>query len=210
MAHASDPTLLVLHALRLKGFAEAPVVAERTCLDVAEVEKRLDSMATDGLVSHRQGRLSGWSLTADGRAAHAAHVADDVATAGCVATVDGAYRRFLEINADLLGVCTDWQMKVVGGEQMLNDHTDAAYDAEVIGRLGGVDDAVQPLCAVVAAELSRFAGYGPRLADARAKLEAGDCDWFTKPLVDSYHTVWFELHEDFLVTLGIERSAEEA
>jgi hypothetical protein len=27
-------------------------------------------------------------------------------------------------------------------------------------------------------------------------------------VVDSYHTVWFELHEDLLCTLGLERSSE--
>jgi hypothetical protein len=27
-------------------------------------------------------------------------------------------------------------------------------------------------------------------------------------MIDSYHTVWFELHEDLLSTLGIERSKE--
>jgi hypothetical protein len=27
-------------------------------------------------------------------------------------------------------------------------------------------------------------------------------------MIASYHTVWFELHEDLLCTLGIERSSE--
>jgi hypothetical protein len=27
-------------------------------------------------------------------------------------------------------------------------------------------------------------------------------------VIDSYHTVWFELHEDLLSTLGIERASE--
>ena len=39
-------------------------------------------------------------------------------------------------------------------------------------------------------------------------VEQGDTDWFTKPLIDSYHTVWFELHEDLLATLAIERARE--
>ena len=30
----------------------------------------------------------------------------------------------------------------------------------------------------------------------------------TKPMIDSYHSVWFELHEDLLATLGIERGSE--
>ena len=29
-------------------------------------------------------------------------------------------------------------------------------------------------------------------------MRAGDSDWFTKPMIASYHTVWFELHEDLL------------
>ena len=32
----------------------------------------------------------------------------------------------------------------------------------------------------------------------------------TKPVIESYHTVWFELHEDLLVTLGLDRAAETA
>jgi hypothetical protein len=41
-------------------------------------------------------------------------------------------------------------------------------------------------------------------------LASGDRDWFTKPTIDSYHTVWFELHEDLLATLGIDRISERA
>jgi len=39
-------------------------------------------------------------------------------------------------------------------------------------------------------------------------VSAGDVDWFTKPMIPSYHTVWFEMHEDLLCTLGIERGSE--
>jgi hypothetical protein len=34
---------------------------------------------------------------------------------------------------------------------------------------------------------------------------AGDRAAFTAPLVESYHTVWFELHQDLLLTLGRQR-----
>ena len=36
MPYKSEPELLVLHALRLKGFAEPPAVAEATAVDEAE------------------------------------------------------------------------------------------------------------------------------------------------------------------------------
>jgi hypothetical protein len=64
------------------------------------------------------------------------------------------------------------------------------------------------VCGTLGSQLARFSGYGPRLATAVDKVEKGDTDWFTKPLIDSYHTVWFELHEDLLATLAIERARE--
>ena len=67
---------------------------------------------------------------------------------------------------------------------------------------------MEPICADLAAALDRFAGYGPRLAHALEQVQAGDGDWFTKPMIASYHTVWFEMHEDLLSTLGIERGSE--
>jgi hypothetical protein len=58
--------------------------------------------------------------------------------------------------------------------------------------------------------LARFDGYGDRFAEALARVRAGEVEWFTRPLIDSYHTVWFELHENLLATLGIERVREQA
>ena len=36
----------------------------------------------------------------------------------------------------------------------------------------------------------------------------GEPAWVTRPRVDSCHTVWMELHEDLLATLGIDRGDE--
>ena len=53
-----------------------------------------------------------------------------------------------------------------------------------------------------------LAGYRDRLRTAVDRVRAGEREWFDKPLIDSFHTVWFELHEDLLATLGLERAAE--
>ena len=76
----------------------------------------------------------------------------------------------MQINKELLAACTAWQVRDEGAGA-LNDHSDAAYDAQVIARLGEVDDAVQPICAELAATLERFGRYGTALADARARVE---------------------------------------
>jgi hypothetical protein len=39
-------------------------------------------------------------------------------------------------------------------------------------------------------------------------VHGGDHDWFTMPVIDSYHTIWFELHENLLATLNLERADE--
>lgn len=203
-AAASDPDFLVLHALRLKGFAETPVVAARAGLSEDEAARHLEKAAAAGCVTRRDGRISGWALTTDGRAKHVELIAAELAASGARPHVEAAYQEFLGINQELLAVCTDWQLR--NGAR--NDHTDERYDANVVERLVGVDAAVQPTCANLAAVFQRFCDYGPRLAAALRNVEAGEHDWFAKPMIHSYHTVWFELHEDLLSTLGIERSKE--
>jgi hypothetical protein len=210
MAHPSAPRLLVLHGLRLKGFAEAEPVAEGAGLAPDAVAAELEGLAGEGLVTRREGRVSGWSLTPAGRAEHARLVADELAAAGARNLVEDAYRRFLDLNGELLAVCTAWQLRDTGGSQVPNDHADPAYDKEVLGRLRTVDDSVGPVAADLAGGLERYGRYRPRLDHALERLEAGEHEWFTRPVIDSYHTVWFELHEDLLSTLGLERAAEGA
>jgi len=71
-----------------------------------------------------------------------------------------------------------------------------------------IHDRVRPVTADLREVLERFGRYGERLRNALEKVVAGEREWFTKPVIDSYHTVWFELHEDLLATLGIERASE--
>jgi hypothetical protein len=201
---SSDPGFLVLHALRLKGFADTGIVAAITRLDEAQATKHLEAAQNDNLVTRRDGRISGWALTPDGRTKHAELIGVELDEAGARSDVEQGYRRFLDVNSELLTVCTDWQLR----DGALNDHTDEAYDASVVQRLKQVDEKVQPVTVDLGNALERFGDYGARFGMALAKVEKGERDWFAKPMIDSYHTIWFELHEDLLATLGIERSKE--
>src|SRR5690348_1414869 len=111
MADGSDTRLLVLHALRLKGFAEADDVAALAKVDVEEVNAQLESLQASEFVLRRDGRLSGWALTAAGRAAQEAGLRAELAACGARDEVLGAYKRFLDLNTELLAVCTSWQMR---------------------------------------------------------------------------------------------------
>ena len=39
-------------------------------------------------------------------------------------------------------------------------------------------------------------------------MQAGDHHLFTGVMCGSYHDVWMELHEDLILTLGIDRAKE--
>jgi hypothetical protein len=116
-----------------------------------------------------------------------------------------AYEAFRSMNREVLQVCTDWQVRQGGAP---NDHSDAAYDWSVIDRLEALDDRAGPLVRRLANADSRFGEYRERLRAARQRVVDGERDWLTSPRVDSYHTVWMELHEDLLAALGLERQAE--
>jgi hypothetical protein len=199
--------LLVLHGLRLRGFAEAADVAALVGLELADVVAELELLMREELVVYRDGRLTGWALTAAGRAAQEERLKLELDAAGARDAVFDAYKRFLDLNSDLLHVCTAWQMK---DEVTINDHRDAAYDKGVIDELHELHGRIEPIIADLEATLGRYRGYRPRLEASLGRLRAGELEWFTKPLIDSYHTVWFQLHEDLLNTLGIERSQEGA
>jgi hypothetical protein len=212
VALVSDPAFLTLHVLRVRGVTATNEIAAATGLDEADVADAMASHQAHDLVTLRTGSLAGWALTRFGRDEDAQHAAKELDEAAAREKIDGLYRSFLELNPLLLRLCTDWQLLPPADNKTppeLNRHDDADYDAEVIARLAKVDSAVQPICAQLADALARFGSYGRRLAAARAHVEAGEHDWMTKPMIDSYHSVWFELHEDLLATLGIERGSED-
>jgi len=208
MSTPSDLRTLVMHGLRLKGFAEAEAAGEAVGVSEADAKPVLDQLVVDELATYRSGRLSGFALTKAGREAHGQLLCAELDATGTREAVQSAYSRFLLLNTDLLTICTAWQLRDVDEQSVVNDHTDGEYDGGVIDRLADLHARVEPICDDLGRALDRFVGYGPRLSLALQKVRTGDGDWFTRPMIPSYHTVWFEMHEDLLSTLGIERGAE--
>jgi hypothetical protein len=202
------PELLVLHGVRLKGFTDVDALSGYCGLPEAQLQEVLVGLRDRDLVLHRDGRVSGWTLTPAGREEHGRLLASELERAGCGSDVEAIYQEFLALNPRLLAAASAWQVRDVNGQAVTNDHADPAYDAGVIADLREVHVEAVLLTDRLTACLARFERYRPRLEAAIASVEAGDRDWFTRPLIDSYHTVWFELHEDLLGTLGRERSQE--
>ena len=205
MPFISDTRFFVAHVLRVKGFAEGPVVAEATGHPLDQTEALLADLAGAELIRRRERGITGWSLTPEGREAHAQWLADERASACCDEEVAAGYAAFLQRNEEFKVLCTDWQMRTAGDEPVLNDHSDEAYDAAIIERLGTLHDRVGPAVDSLADAMARFGPYGDRLAGAWKRVSDGDHGAIARPLSGSYHDVWMELHQDLLLTLGRER-----
>ncbi len=218
-SHRSVPHLLVWLALRLKGLGEIADVAAVHGLDFNETEHLLGELVASGHCMAREvGGLPKFILTPTGRDDGEAALAAELDAAGAHDTVTAAYQSFLALNPKMLQLCTDWQVlpedhpaadtEGLGDGGRLNNHSDADYDAAVINRLerlhGELCGVLSQLCGVMA----RYDNYEPRFTKALNRLQAGELDYLTKPMIPSYHTVWFELHEDLLATLGINRADE--
>jgi hypothetical protein len=203
MPHQSDPRFRVLHALRVKGFAKVDVLADLTALPAADVEQHLTSLQHDELALFREARAL-WQLSPGGRAVHAEMLAEDVADQQLVEDLQKPYATFLATNEQFKELCGEWQLR----DGSPNDHSDPAYDAAVVAKLADIDAAARPVCSTFAEIMDRFSPYGPRLGDALAKVQAGDHHLFTGVMCNSYHDVWMELHEDLILTLGIDRAKE--
>jgi hypothetical protein len=210
MAHESDPELLVALALRLKGFGEAADVAAVHGLDPEDTAATLAAMAEAGTCVQREiDGVTKYILTPTGREDGQAALAAELDAAGVRGEVEAAYAQFLDLNGAMLQLCTDWQVVDDGsGEQKINDHSDEDYDQEVMARLVDLDGDLRTVLARVRSALARYDGYPGRFRNALDRLLGGELEYFTKPIIPSYHTVWFELHEDLLATLGIDRASE--
>ena len=66
----------------------------------------------------------------------------------------------------------------------------------------------QGLQRLVVAGLPRLGAYGERLEMAATAAAAGDGRYVASPRVDSYHGIWFELHEDLMLLAGRTRAGE--
>jgi len=205
--HRSDPDFLILHALRCVGVAGVERIATASGLSLDETLARLHGHADRQLVSLDPGPFGGWSLTGKGETTERKLIQDELLRTDARDFVTDCYERFLSINPNLLQISTDWQIRRFGTSQSMNDHSDADYDNKVLSRLIRIDYRAQPICGDLASRLLRFGLYADRLSIALDRSLAGESAYVSDNL-DSYHTVWFQLHEDLLTTLGISREEE--
>lgn len=187
----SEAELPILQAVRLKGR-----IARAELAETVGAEPTVDALIATGLL------LDGVTLrlTADGRTRLAELLATERAAVDAAAA-DDVYRDFGVVNAELKPVISQWQLA-----KGSPDEEQAA--AETLERVEALHRAVRPVIAAASGLVPRLGVYAERLDGALERAKAGDMAWLTRPMVDSYHTVWFELHEELIGMAGRTRSDE--
>jgi pyruvate,orthophosphate dikinase len=124
-------------------------------------------------------------------------------------SAEAALDAFLALDQRMKDIVTAWQMRdAIAG--VVNDHTDVDYDHAVLERLAALHrDAVVWLTPIETG-CPRLAGYRVRLGRAAEAVQASDGRYVASPRVDSYHGIWFELHEDLIQLAGRTRADEVA
>jgi len=197
-----DLEFLTLHCLTMKQLAGPSNVEAIVGVPAAEAKTALARLVESGDVKEARGN---YVLMPAGRERLAASYGDVYKATRESDTFTAGYGRFERVNRDLKRLITDWQTITVAGQQVPNDHSDADYDNKIIDRLGALHERVEPILDAFAVEVPRLSRHKDRLNGAVDKVFAGEKDYVSGVRLDSYHTVWFELHEDLLRILDTER-----
>jgi len=196
----------LLQVMLIKGTMPAGQLATALSADPGPVSTLVGQLVADGLAENNG---DGCRLTGAGRLRALAVFAADRDRFGEDRSV-AALEAFRSLDARMKDTVTAWQLCTDGDEPRLNDHTDTAYDARVLGMLAQLHAATATWMTPLTEAFSRFGRYRGRLEEALEAARNGDQRYVTSPRVDSYHSIWFELHEDLIRLAGRERSGEPA
>jgi pyruvate,orthophosphate dikinase len=194
-----------LRALSIKGFATLQALADALLSTPHDVQPVVDQLALDGLVATAAGANK---LTQAGEARAADLLEGDRAAWG-IQAAEATLDEFLDLDRQIKEIVTAWQLRDPSA-QVLNDHSDADYDQAVLDRLEALHADAVALLMPLESACPRLSHYRGRFARALANAIVGDPKFVASPRVDSYHSIWFELHEDLIRLAGRTRADETA
>jgi len=191
-----------LQTLLIKGAVPADQLSTAMRADPGLVSGMFSRLVSDNLAEVSG---TGYRLTGAGRlraldvfASDRRRMGGDEAAASLAA--------FRSLDHRMKDIVTAWQLRSIGAEPEINDHSDADYDEHVLDMLAELHADTAAWMTPLAETFSRFGRYRTRLEHALASARGGDQRYVASPRVDSYHSVWFELHEDLIRLSGHQRA----
>ena len=194
----------VLEVLLIKGIATVDQLTLNLACDPESLSALLAQLGAASLIEAATG---GDRLTGEGKLRALAAFDADRERIGADRLVE-LLASFHELDLRMKDTVTAWQLRPSGDEPVFNDHSDPGYDAQVLERLSELHHDAVAWVAPLTAAFARFERYQGRLEWALTVAQGGDQRYVASPRVDSYHSVWFELHEDLIRLIGRRRSDE--
>ena len=189
-----------LRLLLVKGYATPEQAADILGVPLDDAQGLLDGLETS---ADAEQAVGSYRLTASGKQhARAELESQRVEWPGAERALD----EFIGFDRQVKDVVSSWQMR---GDQ-INDHADPAYDASVMTRLNELHSDISAWLGQQATAFARADRYLRRLERAMSAVAGGDQRFIASPRVDSYHSAWFELHEELILLTGRTRADEVA
>jgi len=186
----------LVRAVELKGLCNAERAAAALSTDESYV---LDLLA--GSPSFFRTTPRGVMITPEARAWARERLAGE-RTGANAAGVDACYRRFLPLNDRFKQIVSGWQLSST-------DSRTPEQLAMLAADVAALHDDFRPIASEMSGYFRRLSTYPVRFDRALAELRAGDASMLASPMKDSYHTVWFEYHEELIALSGRDRAVEE-
>ena len=177
----------ILNYMNIRQAIEDPgVIASIVEMEPAKTKGLFDGCVKAGYISDDNGM---WMLTESGEEAISQFRKAEVE--GREKELETAYEKFEEENKTFKKIVSEWQIE--------------KDDQKVLDELEGVHARVGEIFQGLTELVPRYEIYPSRFSRALRNLKDGKTEYLAKYSVDSYHTIWFELHEDLINLLGKER-----
>jgi pyruvate,orthophosphate dikinase len=190
-AGAGESALQLLQGLRMKGRATTEQLAHIWGIDETRAATLLEALIADGCAEEKQGffALSGEGELQRQRALNAERT-----------RIDGEALKSLY--ADFCSIDPSFK-QLVADVQLGKLERDAAAE-----HLAPLHEKLRVLARRATALLPRLEVYEGRFEAALAGLREGDSRYLASPIVESYHGIWFEFHEELIQASGRTRAQE--
>lgn len=186
-----------LRTIQLKGLCSAERLAGCLGLDEAAVAAAIETHQAILKTTPR-----GYALTPDGRGWVLEQIALEAAALEA-GILEAEWEQFLQLNHRFKALVTEVQHSGING----SGHERWNW---LLEEMSSLHDAFTPVVQGVSTKAPRLAAYAPRFDAAIGAIQSGDHTMIASPLKDSYHTLWFEYHEELIALTGRDRATEEA
>ena len=198
----SEEEFIVLDYMDIFKNVDEASLQEDTGLDPEKISAILKKFSEKGFITKIMEGM--WQIESAGEEEAAKYREKMLEESGRRDEIIKYCQEFEEINKKFKELVTRWQMKDEGGVLVPNDHKDPDYDFKIIEELNEIHEETKRLISKISEIIPMYRRYISRFENALNRLMEGKLDYMDRAR-DSYHNIWFELHESLLKLSGMRR-----